>query len=119
MLFKDSKNQKVSDGPIISKLKQLNIFALFIFTGSIVSLLLALEWGGTTYSWGSGRIIALLVVAVVVFGAFIALEMLRKDRATIPSSVLLNRTAGLCILYAFCSSAAFNVVDYFVSRSKL
>ncbi|KAI1114798.1 MFS toxin efflux pump [Nemania sp. NC0429] len=114
VLFKDSKNQKVSDGSVISKLKQLNIFALFIFTGSIVSLLLALEWGGTTYSWGSGRIIALLVVAVVVFGAFITLEMLRKDRATIPSSVLLNRTAGLCVLYAFCSSAAFNVVDYFL-----
>jgi hypothetical protein len=35
----------------------------------------------------------------------------------IPRSVILNRTAGLCMLYAFCSSAAFNVIDYFVSPS--
>ncbi|KAI0907758.1 MFS toxin efflux pump [Ustulina deusta] len=114
VLFKDSKNQKINESSVVSKLKQLNILALFIFTGSIVSLLLALEWGGTTYSWDSGRIIALLVVAVVTFGAFITLETLRKDCATIPSSVLLNRTAGLCLLYAFCSSADFNVIDYFL-----
>ncbi|KAF2968359.1 hypothetical protein GQX73_g5235 [Xylaria multiplex] len=118
VLFKNSKNQKIPEGSITSKLKQLNIFALFIFTGSIVSLLSALEWGGTTYNWGSGRIVALLVVAVVSFGIFVTWEVLRKDRATIPSSVLLNRTAGLCILYAFCTSAAFNVVDYFVSHPK-
>ncbi|KAI0535086.1 MFS toxin efflux pump [Xylaria digitata] len=115
VIFKNSKNQKNPERSIISKLKRLNIFALFIFTGSIVSLLLAVEWDGTTYSWGSGRIIALLVVAVVTFGVFVTWEVLRKDRATIPSSVLLNRTAGICILYAFCTSAAFNVVDYFVT----
>ncbi|KAI0412173.1 MFS toxin efflux pump [Xylaria grammica] len=114
VLFKNSKNQKIAEAPILSKLKQLNILSLFIFTGSIVSLLLALEWGGTMYSWGSGRIIGLLVVAVVTFGIFITWEVVRKDRATIPSSVLFNRTAGLCILYAFCTSAAFNIVDYFL-----
>ncbi|KAI0100590.1 MFS toxin efflux pump [Nemania sp. FL0031] len=114
VLFKNPANQKISEGTVISKLKQLNIFALFIFTGSVVALLLALQWGGTTYGWGSARIIALLVVAAVTFGAFVTLEMLRNDRATIPSSVFLNRTAGLCMLYAFCASAAFNVVDYFL-----
>ncbi|KAI1153995.1 MFS toxin efflux pump [Nemania diffusa] len=114
VLFKSPQNQKIPEGSVIPKLKQLNIFALFIFTGSIVSLLLALQWGGTTYDWDSARIIALLVVAGVSFGAFITLEILRKDRATIPSSVFLNRTVGLCVLYAFCSSAAFNVIDYFL-----
>ncbi|KAI8953563.1 MFS toxin efflux pump [Xylaria longipes] len=110
----NSKNQKVPEGPLLSKLKQLNLFALFIFSGSVVSLLLALEWGGSVYPWGSRTIIALLVVAGISFGIFLAFEILRKDRATIPSSVLLNRTAGLSILYAFCSSAAYNVVDYFL-----
>ncbi|KAI0809858.1 MFS toxin efflux pump [Xylaria sp. FL0064] len=114
VLFKDSKNQKLTEGPSASKLQQLNIPALAIFTGSIVSLLLALEWGGTEYSWNSGRIIALLAVSVLAFGTFVTLEMSRKDCATIPSSVVLNRTAGLCLLYAFCSSAAFNVIDYFL-----
>ncbi|KAI1738860.1 MFS toxin efflux pump [Xylaria scruposa] len=114
VLFRNPKNQKIPEGTVISKCKQLNIFALFLFTGSVVPLLLALQWGGTMYNWNSPRIIALLVVAVIIFGAFVTIEVLRKDRATIPSSVLFNRTAGLCILYAFCSSAAFNIVDYFL-----
>ncbi|KAI1323797.1 MFS toxin efflux pump [Xylariaceae sp. FL0255] len=114
VLFKNSKNQKIPQRSLAFKLKQLNLFALFIFSGSIVSLLLALEWGGSTYPWNSSTIITLLVVAGISFGIFLVFEIIRKDRATIPSSVLLNRTAGLCVLYAFCSSAAFNVVDYFL-----
>ncbi|KAL4931637.1 uncharacterized protein BDV17DRAFT_280129 [Aspergillus undulatus] len=62
------------------KIKALNIPSLSIFMGSIVCLLLALQWGGTAYSWSSGRAIAVLVV-------------LRKDEATIPRSVVLDRTA--------------------------
>ena len=58
--------------------------------------------------------VAPLVVAGVSFAAFLAYETLRKDEAMIPRSVILNRTAGLCMLYAFCSSAAINMIDYFV-----
>lgn len=115
LLFKNPESQKLTEGSVVYKLKQLNIPNLFIFTTSIVSLLLALEWAGTTYSWSSDRIIALFVAVGVIFAAFVALEMLRKDSATIPSSVILNKTASLCVLYAFCASAAFNVVGYFVS----
>ncbi|KAK6813035.1 hypothetical protein RU639_010755 [Aspergillus parasiticus] len=113
-LFKNPESQKVTDEPFFTKIKQLNIMSLLIFTGSVVCLLLALQWGGTTYSWSSGRVIAPLVVAAVSFGGFIAFEVLQKDAATIPRSVILNRTAGLCLVYAFCSSAAFNVIDYFL-----
>ncbi|KAE8410912.1 major facilitator superfamily domain-containing protein [Aspergillus pseudocaelatus] len=113
-LFKNPECQKFTDEPFFTKIKQLNIMSLLIFTGSVVCLLLALQWGGTTYSWSSGRVIAPLVVAAVSFGGFIAFEVLQKDAATIPRSVILNRTAGLCLVYAFCSSAAFNVTDYFL-----
>lgn len=118
MFFKNSDNQKIPEGSVVSKLKQLNFLNLFIFSGSIVSLLLVLEWGGTTYSWSSGRIIALLVVSGVAFAAFVALEALRPGSAVIPKSVLRNKTVGLCVLYAFCASAAFNLTDYFVSHFK-
>ncbi|KAB8245115.1 major facilitator superfamily domain-containing protein [Aspergillus flavus] len=113
-LFKNPESQKVTDEPFFTKIKQLNIMSLLIFTGSVVCLLLALQWGGTTYSWSSGRVIAPLVVAAVSFAGFIAFEVLQKDAATIPRSVILNRTTGLCLVYAFCSSAAFNVIDYFL-----
>ncbi|KXG54684.1 Major facilitator superfamily domain, general substrate transporter [Penicillium griseofulvum] len=113
-VFKQPPSQKGVDESLLSKIKQLNIPSLFVFTGSIVCLLLALQWGGTTYHWSSGQVVAPLVVAGVSFAMFLAYETLRKDEAMIPRSVILNRTAGLCMLYAFCSSAAINVIDYFL-----
>ncbi|PQE12463.1 major facilitator superfamily transporter protein [Rutstroemia sp. NJR-2017a BBW] len=115
--FQDSKNQTIPKGSFVLKLKQLNFLHLFVFSISIVCLLLALEWGGATYSWSSGRIIGLLVVFGVTFTAFVALETLRRDNAVIPPSILSNKTMRLCVLYAFCASAAFNLSDYFVRPS--
>ncbi|KAK5635705.1 hypothetical protein RRF57_011417 [Xylaria bambusicola] len=94
VLFKDSKNQKVPNGSMISKLKQLNILALFIFTGSIVSLLLALEWGGTTYNWDSAIIIALLVVAVVSLLP-IWFQAIKRASAASSGAMLLPSIIGL------------------------
>jgi ABC-type transport system involved in cytochrome c biogenesis permease subunit len=114
-MFQNPPNQEVSTGSIASKIKSLNVVNLVIFTGSITCLLLALDWGGTKLPWSNGKVISLFVLAGIAFGAFVTLEMLQKGRSTIPRSVLLNRTAGLCLVYAFCASAAFNVIDYFVS----
>ncbi|CAI7652177.1 unnamed protein product [Penicillium glandicola] len=113
-VFKQPPSPKGGDESLLSKIKQLNIPSLLVFTGSVVCLLLALQWGGTTYPWSSRQVVAPLVVAGVSFAAFLAYETLRKDEAMIPRSVILNRTAGLCMLYAFCSSAGFNVLDYFL-----
>ncbi|KAK8877541.1 MFS toxin efflux pump [Apiospora arundinis] len=114
LLFENPENQTVSKGSTVSKLQQLNIPNLLLFTASVVCLLLALEWGGTSYHWTSGRIFALLVVSTGLLVAFVGLEAIQKEQATIPASIILNKTAGLCVLYAFCASAAFNVVDYFL-----
>ncbi|VZH88233.1 unnamed protein product [Fusarium fujikuroi] len=43
------------------KLAQLDLEGGLAIAGSITCLLLALEWGGTSYSWSDGRIIVLLV----------------------------------------------------------
>ncbi|KAF3042588.1 hypothetical protein E8E11_004187 [Didymella keratinophila] len=47
------------------------ILGLVIFMPSIICLLLALQWGGTTYAWSSWRIILLLVTFPLLFGAFL------------------------------------------------
>jgi hypothetical protein len=81
-----------------------------------VCLLLTLQWGGTKYSWSSGRVISLWIASSAGLGAFVAVEVLRKDRAIIPKAVMLNRTVALCLVYAFSTSGAYNVIDYFVSH---
>jgi hypothetical protein len=45
-----------------------------IFIPAIVSLLLALQWGGSKYEWKNGRIIALFVIFGVFISAFVAIQ---------------------------------------------
>ncbi|KAL4967809.1 MDR family MFS transporter [Aspergillus stella-maris] len=113
-LFENPATQRITPQSALQNLKQLNIPSLSIFTGGIVCLLLALQWGGTTYPWSSARVIICLGMSAVSIAIFLGHELLRKDTATIPRSVVLNRTAGLCLIYAFASSLAFNVLDYFL-----
>lgn len=54
-------------------LSKVDYFGIFLFAGSIASLLIALTWGGDSYPWSSGRVIASLVVGcagLVAFGVY-------------------------------------------------
>ena len=62
----------------------------------------------------SGKLARTSLAAMVSFAGLVAFESIRKGDSTIPASVLLNRTAGLCLVYSFCASAAFSVIDYYV-----
>ncbi len=61
---------------------QFDPIGTILFVPAIVCLLLALQWGGTTYSWGSGRVIALFVVFAVCIVAFAAVQWWLGDDAT-------------------------------------
>lgn len=113
--FSNPKDQKVSDDPLLTKIRQLNLANLAVFIGSAVCLLLALQWGGTTYPWSNGRIIALLVISAVSFIGFVTMEVLMKERATISLRVIADRTVALSLVYGFCTAAALSIMDYFVS----
>lgn len=43
-------------------LRNVDLIGILILSGSLASLILGLTWGGTTYAWGSGTVIATLVV---------------------------------------------------------
>ena len=48
-------------------IRQLDPIGTAVFLPAIVCLLLALQWGGTTYNWANARIIALLVLSGLLF----------------------------------------------------
>jgi hypothetical protein len=64
------------------RLWQFDPIGTILFVPSIVCLLLALQWGGAIYAWGSGRVIALLVVFVVCLLGFVAVQWWLGDDAT-------------------------------------
>lgn len=78
-------------------------------------MLLALQWGGQTYPWSDGRIIALLVLAGVLAIVFVLIQIWRQEAATIPPRIFKQRTivAGFC--YTFCVASGFLIIVYYIS----
>lgn len=92
----------------------LDVLGLVVLAGSVVSLLIALQWGGTEYAWSSGRIIALLVVFGVLGLAFIRIEIWQNTKAMLPPRVFTQRTVLCSSLFSFLTAGAiFVLTTYF------
>jgi MFS family permease len=100
--------------PLRSKLAELDLRGMIFFLPSLVSLLLALQWGGTTYAWGNARIIALFVIFGLCCTAFIIVEIRQGDRATFPPSMMARQTLWACAIFIFFLAGAFMVVTYYI-----
>lgn len=89
------------------KVLQLDPLGNVLFISSLICLLLALQWGGITYAWNSGRIIALLVIFALVFVAWTASQVFRGvERVLVPLHLLKNRSILAGMWYSlFCNSA--------------
>ncbi|KAF7547878.1 hypothetical protein G7046_g8874 [Stylonectria norvegica] len=73
-----------------------------LFLPGIVCFILALQWGGATYPWNDGRVIALFVLAGVLVLAFIGVQIWRQEDATIPPRIMKQRSVACGVVYAMC-----------------
>lgn len=71
-----------------------------LFLPAIICLILALQWGGATYPWNDGRVIALFVVSGVLLIAFISVQLWRQEDATIPPRIIKQRSVAFGVIYA-------------------
>ncbi|KXJ85039.1 major facilitator superfamily domain-containing protein, partial [Microdochium bolleyi] len=86
---------------------------IMLLVAALVCLVLALQWGGSTYAWNSGRIIALFVVFAVLIVVFVGMEIFLPTRRTVPTAITNDRDIWLGALFAACTSAAmFVAVTY-------
>lgn len=92
----------------------LDLVGLSVFIPMIVCLLLALQWGGTTYNWRNARIIVLFVLAGILLLVFIAVQWWQKDRAMVPPAILRQRTVLACSFFVFFLYGAFIILTYYL-----
>lgn len=87
--------------PITEKLKHLDPIGTVAFLGSIVSLLLVLQWGGQTISWRSGTSIGLFLCFGICGIMFVVVQWRLKEYATIPFRVVRVRSIYMGALVLF------------------
>lgn len=72
-----------------------------ILIASVCCMLLALQWGGSKFSWKSSQVIGLFVGFGVLVTLFGYLQYRLGDRATIPRKILLQRSILMGCCYVF------------------
>lgn len=94
--------------------KVFDILGTCIFLPTIVCLLLALQWGGTTYAWSDGRIIALFVIFGVLAITFGFIQYKAQDNGTIPPRLLKNRSVAAGAWFLITLGATFFIFVYYL-----
>ena len=105
---------KKAGTPWKKQVVQLDPIGTVFFISGIVCLLLALQWGGSTYAWGNGRIIALLILFVLCISSFIGVQIWKQDNATVPPRIVLNRSIAAAMWSQFCVGSAMMTLIYYI-----
>ncbi|KAJ7663449.1 major facilitator superfamily domain-containing protein [Mycena rosella] len=115
-LFKMPRSGVVKAEPatFMERVHLFDPWGTLVFIPAIICLLLALQWGGSKYPWGSGRIIALFVVFGVLISIFIGVQFWKQDRATIPPRILKKRSIWSSSAYAFSIGASFFILSFYL-----
>ncbi|KAL4814990.1 major facilitator superfamily domain-containing protein [Aspergillus spinulosporus] len=109
--FAGSENRESGIG---NQIRQMDIPGSLCLLPGVICLLLALQWGGTKYDWGNGRIIALFVLAGVLLSGFTIIQYFSGDRATVPPRVFGNRNIWGAALFGSGVTAGFFLMLYYI-----
>lgn len=103
----DNENRQL---PLRTRLQHLDALGAVTLIAAICCLLLALQWGGTTYPWKSSKVIGLFIgfgLLAIVFGL---LQWKLGENATVPLRLLRQRSVLMGCFYA----ALINMANYTV-----
>ncbi|AEO57279.1 hypothetical protein MYCTH_2303238 [Thermothelomyces thermophilus ATCC 42464] len=99
---------------LAEKILRLDIAGTAVLVPGVVCLLLALQWGGPTYPWNDGRIIALLVLAGILSAAYVAVQAIFTATSTIPGRIIRQRSIASGLWATVCINSASFIFVYFL-----
>lgn len=105
---------RAADTPWRDQVKQLDPIGTIFFVSGIVCLLLALQWGGSTYPWNDGRIIALLVLFILLIFVFMFFQGWKPETATVPPRIIKNRSIAAGMWSQLTVGASMMVMVYYL-----
>ena len=94
---------------------KLDLIGASILIPTVVCLLLALEWGGSTYPWKSSKIIGLFVGSGLLAAIFIYSQIRLGDQATLPPRLFKNRNVSCALAFGFFFGAGFFALIYYLA----
>lgn len=108
--LQDSKEKVVRT--LSQQMREMDLIGMVCIIASVTSLLLAIQWGGQTLPWDSPTVIGLLVGAALIFIMFMGIQWKIGDHATLPFSILKQRSIAASALYIFAFAMPTYAVGY-------
>jgi hypothetical protein len=108
--------RKKDDKPLgfVSLMHRFDMIGFIFFAGFAVQLLLALEWGGNTFSWNSSTIIGLFCGAGASLVPFFIWEYRMGDLAMIPWPLVRKTVVWAACLTTFFFFGCALLYSYYV-----
>ncbi|CAG7558085.1 unnamed protein product [Fusarium equiseti] len=97
------------------KIKKVDYLGTLLAVPAVTCLLMALQWGGTKFGWGSWQIILPLVFCAVLFAAFGYVQYHQGDKALIPPRILKQRSIIAGMWFGACCEGVLAVTEYYMS----
>ncbi|KAF2118828.1 major facilitator superfamily domain-containing protein [Lophiotrema nucula] len=108
------RSRETKDLSLTKKLAQIDFPGSACLLPGVVCLLLALQWGGQTYSWGNGRIVALLTLQGILFIGFALAQVFLPKTATLPPSLFKHRTVTAAFWSTFFTGSTQYMTIYYL-----
>ncbi|KAF4912758.1 Efflux pump roqT [Colletotrichum viniferum] len=100
--------------PWLQKIRGLDYLGMVLLLPGITSFLLALQFGGTLFSWSDARTIACFVVAGVLIIAFVVEQWWMGEKALVPPRLVKMRVVIFGAFFGYCIDSAFFTLVYYV-----
>ncbi|KAK3937162.1 MFS general substrate transporter [Diplogelasinospora grovesii] len=114
VFFKPPHTSEVSGMTWKERIAEFDLAGTAVFMPCIICLLLALQWGGTSYPWSNWRIILLLVLFGVLVPVWIGIQFWKGDSATVPPKLISRRSIAGASWFNFTLGSFFLVLIYYL-----
>lgn len=114
LYFFEFPKSKLMDLPQKTKLARLDPVGTTLFIPTIVSLLLALQWGGSTYAWSNWRIILLFVCFAIGALAFGTVQYKMPQSASLPWHLIKQRTMAFATCFMLFLAGSMMMLVYYI-----
>ncbi|KAI4781339.1 hypothetical protein E4T52_03717 [Aureobasidium sp. EXF-3400] len=100
----------------VQKMASLDFVGLLLFAPATIIILLALQWGGLVYAWGSATIVGLFVGAAVLTAIFAFWQRHKGDDAMIPPKLFTQRVVFFACLTELFAMGTVYVATYYLPQ---
>jgi hypothetical protein len=110
LFFQTPPAAKPATASLREKILQMDPLGTTLLLGAIISYILALQYGGQTYSWDSSTVIGLLIGFVVLTVVFAIFEVWQGERSMLVPRILNSRVIGVGSAFQFFFAGSYYTV---------